>query len=1009
MPKSKRQKLVSLTKVSKKTKEHKGAQITELQKHVEKWKYCWLFEVGNMRNAHLQTVRNLWKDTLDSSARIFFGRGAVMAKALGKTPEEEHRPGLAKLSVQIKGQVGLLFTDTEPTEVIEWFKDFRQLEFARQGNRAARTVIIPAGPIMQHHSDPPEPFPHNEEPQLRKLGLTTVMKKGVPSLHVPHKLCEKGKPLTSEQAQLLKLIGEKMVEFRVGLKARWDAATGEVVQIDDPAFSLDDVEQQAEADEDGNDAMTIETSAKAMTATREFKLKTGDDVFTPKNLIELARPSAGVANLPGDLVLVPVSKYSFETKNNQKSIFIAPLESTVAPIEVPLADGGETFWLNPYIVGHVVANEGEKTSSLYAINVRFTTESMESLTHELPVLVGTFPTSTASNFRYQQQKGVLVFADSVYDDGNVTAVNEHDKAWENRGNTAYVYDETYERHWDTWSGPKKSSLFSVKVFMDPGRTWHFGDQFVNVLKGTGHHSPVEPFGGTDDFDISGDHIIYTTKDPELPEAWHTKQNVYIVDFWGNEKPRELTSGKQGAIHNPVFNWKGDKAAWLELDKDGYESDRAKIVIYDLKKDVRFTLTQPWDRSPDSLAFSIGSEFLYLTAGDDARNKLYVLPIPPTPESSSTHPDLSSFYTTPVELTHDGAVTGLQTLFYGRLMFTRSSVTGPGDVFILHKLRDLEDELSKRKDARNADEPLEWKAELVQVTRFTEEALKGKDLAQGESFYFEGAEGKKVQGWIYKPKGFKTGEEKKWPVLLLIHGGPQGVWDDRWSTRWNPNVFAQQGYFTIAINPTGSTTFGQELTDAIAKDWGGKPFVDLQKGWAYVLGKYPEIDSNRAAAAGASWGGYAIKYGLLHGHPEFSFNFKALVCHDGVFDAAYNGYSTDELFFFNHEWGGRPWDPKAKKILEKFNPTNFVHKWSTPQLVIHGSKDYRLPETDGIGAFHALRQLGVPSRLVIFPNENHWVLNHGNSLKWHYEVFRWLDLYTGKHDGDENVEIVKLQN
>jgi mRNA turnover protein 4 len=172
---------------------------------VEKWRYCWLFEVGNMRNAHLKTVRKLWRD----SARLFFGRGALMAKALGTTPEEEHRPGLAPLARQIKGQVGLLFTDTVPHEVIEWFKDFHQADFSRSGNRATRTVILPAGPVMQHHSDPPEPFPHNEEPQLRKLGLTTVMRKGIPTLENPHKLCEKGKMLTAEQAQLLKLIGEK--------------------------------------------------------------------------------------------------------------------------------------------------------------------------------------------------------------------------------------------------------------------------------------------------------------------------------------------------------------------------------------------------------------------------------------------------------------------------------------------------------------------------------------------------------------------------------------------------------------------------------------------------------------------------------------------------------------------------------------------------------------------------------------------------------------------------------
>ncbi|EGN98330.1 hypothetical protein SERLA73DRAFT_183279 [Serpula lacrymans var. lacrymans S7.3] len=248
MPKSKRAQLVSLTQVSKKTREHKNALLEEVQKNAEKWKYCWLFEVGAMRNAHLKIVRKLWKDT----ARIFFGRGAVMAKALGTTLEEEHREGLHKLAKQIKGQVGLFFTDSEPQEVIEWFDDFRQPDFARSGNIATRTVILPAGPVMRVHSDPPEPFPHNEEPQLRKLGLTTSMKRGVPTLEAPHKLCEKGKVLSPEQTQLLKLVGEKMVVFRVALLARWDSENGEVTQIENSGLG-----EEKGNDEEDEDVMRL--------------------------------------------------------------------------------------------------------------------------------------------------------------------------------------------------------------------------------------------------------------------------------------------------------------------------------------------------------------------------------------------------------------------------------------------------------------------------------------------------------------------------------------------------------------------------------------------------------------------------------------------------------------------------------------------------------------------------------------------------------------------------------
>ncbi|ESK95756.1 dipeptidyl-peptidase 5 [Moniliophthora roreri MCA 2997] len=728
----------------------------------------------------------------------------------------------------------------------------------------------------------------------------------------------------------------------------------------------------------------------SMATQAPFKFQEGTDVFTPKDLVELARPGAGVANQAGDLVLIPLSKYSFEEKQNKKTIYIAPLESTVKPYELPLAKSGEAFWLSGTTIAHVVEGEN-KTLDLYTINVIYIPASdngtVATLQSESPKLVGSFPANTATNFRYSRGAGRIVFSDYVYSDGKLSTVKEQDEAWENRGNTALVYDSTFVRHWDTWVGPKTQSLFSVRLWQDPARDWHFGPDFVNLLEGTRHSSPVEPFGGTDDFDVSDQQVIYTSKDPELDEAWHTKQNIYIVDIAGGSKPRELTSGKQGATHSPVFNYRGTKVAWTELDEDGYESDRFKIVIYDLKENVRFTLTQKWDRSADQLAFAKEGDFIYFTAGDHARIKIFVLPIPPTPSESTEDPDLAHKYTTPVALTHEAAASGIQTLDYGRLLFTKSSLTSPNDVFYVRGLREFQRQIEQ------SESTVEFKGSIEQITKFTEDALKEKNLSKGEEFWFKGAHDVDVQGWTLKPKGWKKDEKKKWPVVLLIHGGPQGAWEDQWSTRWNPNVFAQQGYFTVLINPTGSTTFGQNFTDAIAGDWGGRPFDDMVKGWKYVLEHHPEIDPDRAVAAGASWGGYAINW--IQGHPEFGFNFKALVCHDGVFDSNYNGYSTDELFFFNHEWGGRPWEKKSAELSQKYSPHNYVHKWSTPQLLIHGSKDYRLPDTEGIAAFHALQQLGVPSRLVIFPDENHWVLNHGNSLKWHYEVFRWFDQFVGK--------------
>ncbi|KAG6857145.1 hypothetical protein H0H87_008715 [Tephrocybe sp. NHM501043] len=575
-----------------------------------------------------------------------------------------------------------------------------------------------------------------------------------------------------------------------------------------------------------------------MPARPEFSFKEGPGIFTPKNLVELKRPGAGVANEAGDLVFVPVSEYSFKDKKNKKSLVVTSIESSVKPLEIEVCEslaaaatstttsanrlqlekGGEAFWIRPRTVAHVV--EGDAGLDIYALDIKFAAPSQGHAgileTIDIPVLIAKLPNKSATNFRYSTTSGLLVFSDYVYADGNLTSVAEQDDAYEARGNSAYVYDTTYERHWDTWVGPKKSSLFSVPWYQDPDRKWVFGGEFTNLLQGTKHSSPVEPFGGTDDFDISRDKVVYTTKDPELDEAWHTKQNVYLVDIKGNSKPRELTSGEQGAIHSPVLNAQGTKVAWLELDEDGYESDRAKIVIYDLEKEVRFTLTQGWDRSPDSLAFSKEGNFIYFTAGDHAKVKIFVLPVPPTPAESTTNPNLSKKYTTPVALTNSKAASGIQPLFYGRLIFSQSSLTSPNDVFIIRNLQRLEDFILQ------SDEPIQFDPQIDQLTRLTEHALLEANLSSGETFWFKGALGKDVQGWALKPGGWKEGETKKWPVVLLIHGGQRAF------------LYVHD----ISLN------FTQDLR---ARGKTSGPIVGT-----------PMINADRAVAAGASWGGYAIK-------------------------------------------------------------------------------------------------------------------------------------------------------
>ncbi|CAG7853281.1 Dipeptidyl-peptidase 5; AltName: Full=Dipeptidyl-peptidase V; Short=DPP V; Short=DppV; Flags: Precursor [Serendipita indica DSM 11827] len=694
-----------------------------------------------------------------------------------------------------------------------------------------------------------------------------------------------------------------------------------------------------------------------------FKLRDGPDILTPKNMLELPRPGAAVANEAGDLAYVVVSQFSFAKKKSEKSVHVLSLTGSAHTS----IEGSSVFWIDSHTLVKVTEDDGVQT--LEALDVA-TKGKHVTVTHA--GTIGSLPKGiSADNFQFTKKGHLLVFSALVYPDYDLETVAKQDEEYEARGTTAYVFDDTFVRHWDTWRGPKKSRLFGVTLSKEK-ETWRLGKNFYRPLLESEHYTPVEPFGGSDDFSINATHIVYTTKDPSLPEALHTRQNVYIVPIKGGEKPRRLTSSKQGATHSPAFSPDGSKVVWLEMAKDGYESDHAVITIYDLKKDVRFTVASKWDRSPDAISFSHDGASLVFTAGDLGHIKVFTVPLPSTPLVSDEAVEDDAI---PVALTELHAANGAQSLPGGRILYTSNSLTSPNNAYLVS----------------NLDHP-ESPLEIQRLTSFGDEALEGKNLDPGEEFWFTGAENIRVHGFAIKPKGWEAGKTKKYPAVLLIHGGPQGAWEDSWSTRWNPNVFAQQGYFTIFINPTGSTTYGQNFTDAITEDWGGRPFQDLIAGWKYVLDRYPEINPKRTAAAGASYGGFAINW--IQSHPEFGFGFKALVCHDGVFDTHYNGYSTDELFFFNHDFGGPPWITKA---TEKFNPSRLVPKWSTPELIIHSGKDYRLPETEGIAAFHALQQRGIPSRFLYFPDENHWVLKPENSLKWHYEVFKWIAEFVGEDD------------
>jgi dipeptidyl aminopeptidase/acylaminoacyl peptidase len=300
----------------------------------------------------------------------------------------------------------------------------------------------------------------------------------------------------------------------------------------------------------------------------------------------------------------------------------------------------------------------------------------------------------------------------------------------------------------------------------------------------------------------------------------------------------------------------------------------------------------------------------------------------------------------------------------RLVFLQDSLTSPAEVF------------TARADG----------SELRQLTRVNAERLAAARMSQPEEFWFAGAGGDQVHGWILKPVDFTPG--RRYPLAFLIHGGPQGSWEDHFHYRWNPQAYAGAGYVTVTIDFHGSTGYGQAFTDAIRGDWGGKPYEDLMKGLDHVLATYDYVDPSRMGALGASYGGWMVNW--IAGHTD---RFKCLVSHDGEFNVESSYYSTEELWFPEWDLLGPPWEQKA--LYEKFSPSTYVTQWKTPMLVIHGAKDFRLVDTEGMSVFTALQRRGVPSKLLWFPDENHWVLKAKNSILWHDTVIGWLDQWLKK--------------
>ena len=509
-----------------------------------------------------------------------------------------------------------------------------------------------------------------------------------------------------------------------------------------------------------------------------------------------------------------------------------------------------------------------------------------------------------------------------------------------------TYDQLFIRHWDSWAQPGvRSRLFTFPVA--GGKLAGAGVPVEGALVGD---TPSKPMGGAEEiaFSPDGRTIYFALREAGRIESLSTNLDIFQAPSDGSAAPVNLTAANRATDTFPAVSPDGRTLAYAAMARAGYESDRLVLMLRDLATGRTRALTQGWDRSVGSIEWAKDGRSLLVTAGDTLEEPVFRI-------------DAASGKVT--RLTSEGSYGNVHALAGGGLLATMNSIAAPDDLFRLD---------SGGRPTRLTDVNRELLSKLDPVT-FTK-------------FSFTGANNDRVWGWTLKPSNVTS----KLPIAFLVHGGPQGSFSNSWSFRWNPRLFTAPGYAAVSVDFHGSTGYGQAFTDAINRNWGGWPLEDLQKGLAFATASDPQLEADDACALGGSYGGFMMNW--IEG--KWPGRFKCIVQHDGVFDARAMAYETEELWFDEWEHGGHPYY-EAPAEFERWNPVNFVQNWSTPQLVITSENDFRIPYTQGIAAFTALQRRNIPSRLLVFPDENHWVLKPKNSVQWYEEVFGWMRRWLGQ--------------
>ena len=651
--------------------------------------------------------------------------------------------------------------------------------------------------------------------------------------------------------------------------------------------------------------------------------------FTWRDMISANRLGDPQVSPDGRWVVYTVTATDVEANRRSGSLYIMDLQDPGEGRRLAISEGGANTarWGSDGKLYFLSGRSG--SSQVWRANADGTG----------PVQVTDLPVGVNA-YKLSRDAGKVVVSLAVFPScADLACTVDRMKAEEDRKSTGQVYDRMFVRHWDTWKDGTQNHLFVLNTDRSGEPVW--------VTRGFDGDTPSKPFGYEGEFTFTpeGDAVVFAARLAGQSEPWSTNFDLYRTNgLSGDGTFENLTDDNDAWDTGPVFSPDGRTLAYRAMARPGFEADKFGIVLRDMDSGQIRQIAANWDRSADTLQWSRDGKTLYTTAGDVGQRRLFAI-------------DTRNGVVTPV--TGPGQVSAFQQTPSG-FVFAQDSLTRPSELYLKTFLGR---EMPRR--ITNVNPQLDDKA-----------------FGEPEQFTFEGWNGETVHGYVIKPANHVEG--RKYPVAFLIHGGPQGSFGNSWSFRWNAMTYAGAGYAVVMIDFHGSTGYGQAFTDSISQHWGDRPLEDLQKGWAHAQRAYPFLDGDRACALGASYGGYMVNW--IAGN--WSGEFDCLVNHDGIFDTFGMGYATEELWFTEWENGGTPYDnPRA---YQQFNPANHVRNWRDPMLVIQGDLDFRVPTTQSLSTFTALQRRGVESRLVVFPDENHWVLKPANSAQWHTEVFGWLD-------------------